>query len=365
MSRTVTSSLSAMTSHGAVVRLVNLRAFVVAAVAATALMGIGADSASALSTRTWVSGVGDDFNPCSRTAPCKTFAQAIVMTQAGGTISVLDPGGYGAVTITKSITIDGTGTIASALVSGTNGITINADSSVVTLKNIQIESVSGTGIGVEVFSARSVLVENSTIHGFSTGVFVSNVANEPRITLHNSTITNVVNGVRVSPTPPAKATLLLDSSLISLATNGMVALDDGKVVASRSTFSDLTNGFYEETFGHFSQPVPNAFVDNNHVSFFNVLPAPAGTVQFVGKARAGVRLKFSSTVAGTATVAIKKTGRTVASFRAAIKASNTNSILWNGKSGKAYAAKGVYDAIVTFKSKDGQDQSFTGTVKLI
>ena len=73
--------------------------------------------AHAQATRTWVSGVGDDANPCSRTAPCKTFAGAISKTAAGGEIDALDPAGYGAVTITKSITIDGTGTLASVLVS--------------------------------------------------------------------------------------------------------------------------------------------------------------------------------------------------------------------------------------------------------
>src|ERR1700724_2395835 len=74
-------------------------------------------AASAQATRTWVSGVGDDVNPCSRTAPCKTFAGAISNTAAGGEINVLDPGGFGGVTITKAITLNGEGTLASILVS--------------------------------------------------------------------------------------------------------------------------------------------------------------------------------------------------------------------------------------------------------
>ena len=81
--------------------------------------------ASAQATRTWVSGVGDDANPCSRTAPCKTFAGAISKTFINGEIDCLDPGGYGAVTITKSITIDCTGTFGSILASGTTGVTIS------------------------------------------------------------------------------------------------------------------------------------------------------------------------------------------------------------------------------------------------
>ena len=82
--------------------------------------------AYAQATRTWVSGVGDDANPCSRTAPCKTFAGAISKTAAGGEINVLDPGGFGAVTITKSITIAGDGTRPACWSSGTNGIIVNA-----------------------------------------------------------------------------------------------------------------------------------------------------------------------------------------------------------------------------------------------
>src|SRR5215510_5977250 len=84
--------------------------------------------AHAQATRTWVSGVGDDANPCSRTAPCKTFAGAISKTALNGEINCLDPGGFGAVTITKSITIDCHEIFASILNSGTNGINIPFDS---------------------------------------------------------------------------------------------------------------------------------------------------------------------------------------------------------------------------------------------
>ncbi len=92
-----------------------------------AILVLGATTTYAQASRTWVSGVGDDANPCSRTAPCKTFAGAISKTAAGGEIDALDPGGFGAVTITKAITIDGGGgQVASVLVSGTNGIVVQA-----------------------------------------------------------------------------------------------------------------------------------------------------------------------------------------------------------------------------------------------
>src|SRR3989441_753587 len=97
-----------------------------AALIVCASAALASSGAWAQATRTWVSGVGDDVNPCSRTAPCKTFAGAISKTAAKGEINVLDPGGFGAITITKAITIDCTGTFGSVLVSGTNGIVVQA-----------------------------------------------------------------------------------------------------------------------------------------------------------------------------------------------------------------------------------------------
>ena len=112
-----------------------------------AVVLLGTAFMSAQASRTWVSGVGDDANPCSRTAPCKTFAGAISKTAAGGEIDALDPAGYGAVTITKGITIDGGGgQVASVLVSGTNGIVVQAGpSDTVILRNLRINGI-GTGI---------------------------------------------------------------------------------------------------------------------------------------------------------------------------------------------------------------------------
>src|SRR6266853_2471089 len=102
-----------------------------------AFVVLGAAMMYGQASRTWVSGVGDDVNPCSRTAPCKTWAGAISKTAACGEIDALDPGGFGALTITKSIILDGTGTFASTLASSTNGFTINvAATDFVTIRGI-------------------------------------------------------------------------------------------------------------------------------------------------------------------------------------------------------------------------------------
>ena len=140
-----------------------------------------ATAAQAQATRTWVSGVGDDANPCSRTAPCKTFAGAISKTAAKGEINVLDPGGFGAVTITKSISIVASGVIAGVLVAGTNAIIVSAGANdVVVLRGLTIQGL-GTGLaGIRFLGGGTLHVENCTIHGFTqAGIeFVPGVASD-------------------------------------------------------------------------------------------------------------------------------------------------------------------------------------------
>ncbi len=146
-----------------------------------AALAIGFSTAAhAQATRTWVSGVGDDANPCSRTAPCKTFAGAISKTAAKGAINVLDPGGFGAVTITKSITIRSEYVEAGVLASGTNGIIVNAGANDnVFLEGLDIDGI-GTGLnGVHILAGGRVHIIRCSIRGFTqNGVnLVSNTSN--------------------------------------------------------------------------------------------------------------------------------------------------------------------------------------------
>jgi hypothetical protein len=173
--------------------------------------------AQAQATRTWVSGVGDDANPCSRTAPCKTFAGAISKTAAAGEIDALDPGGFGTLTITKSLTIDGAGTLASVLSAGTNGFNVNvANTDTVILRNLSINGV-GTGInGINWFNAGGNLtVENVEIERVTGSGILMNLTNSGNLTVSNCRINNtgstdnVDAAVRVTTTfGTAKATII-------------------------------------------------------------------------------------------------------------------------------------------------------------
>jgi hypothetical protein len=166
------------------------------------LFTMATGSAQAQATRTWVSGVGDDANPCSRTAPCKTFAGAISKTAAGGEISVLDPGGYGAVTITKSISIinDYSGE-AGVLASGTNGITVNAGSlDVVILRGLVIDGAPPTipGVnGIRFLAGASLHVEKCLIKNFissasgaGNGILIAPSSGTSELYVANSTFIN-------------------------------------------------------------------------------------------------------------------------------------------------------------------------------
>ena len=208
---------------------------------------IAAGSAMAQATRTWVSGVGDDVNPCSRTAPCKTFAGAISKTAPGGEIDALDPGGYGAVTITKAITIDGgAGQVAGVLVSGTNGIVIQAGATdVVRLRNLDINGV-GTGLnGIRFLNGAGLEVHNVQIYGFTQqGIsFEPPAGVSSLLKVSDSSIeNNTLGGVLLTGAGSTIASL----ARVSLARNQRaVRAEDGSIVHIKDSIAvnNWQNGF--------------------------------------------------------------------------------------------------------------------------
>jgi hypothetical protein len=182
--------------------------FLSALLGALFVAGLAIAPAHAQATRTWISGVGDDANPCSRTAPCKTFAGAISKTAPGGEIDALDPGGFGALTITKSITLDGGGgQVASILVSGTNGINISAAATdVIIIRNLRFNGLLNSGspglVGIQVNTAARVVIEKCDIFGFGTAALLvaTSATSSPLVKFQETTINNNAAGISVKPT---------------------------------------------------------------------------------------------------------------------------------------------------------------------
>jgi hypothetical protein len=202
-----------------------------------------APAVHALVSRTWVSGVGNDANPCSRTAPCKTFAGAFLKTTAGGEISVLDPGGYGSITINKAITINGDGTLAGILSAGTNGIVVNAGvNDKVVIRNISINGV-GTGLsGIRFVAGKDLTVENVTIEGFTNrGIDVSRTSTG-KLFVKNTTISEGGTGIFLTTTV-GQAQAMLENVQLTGLTNGLEASTNGRATISNSMISgNASNG---------------------------------------------------------------------------------------------------------------------------
>lgn len=214
-------------------------------VMAGVLLGISGQ-ASAQATRTWVSGVGDDANPCSRTAPCKTFAGAISKTATNGEINCIDPGGFGAVTITKSIVIDCGGTLGGVLNAGSNGIVVNAGASDhVTLRNIQING-AGTGInGINVLSVAILHVENVSIRAQSgPGINFQPTVNSTLVVKNAAIRDNGTHGVYAKPGPGVGAKVYISKSSLNGNAAAGLRVDDGGVatLADSVTQGNGTNG---------------------------------------------------------------------------------------------------------------------------
>ncbi len=270
-------------------------------------------------SRTWVSGVGDDANPCSRTAPCKTFAGAISKTAAGGEIDALDPGGFGALTITKAITIDGGGgQVASVLVSGTNGIVVQAGpSDVVILRNLRINGI-GTGLsGIRFLAGKDLNVENCYIFGFlQNGVDIAlNQATAASAHILNTVIKNNGGvGIRATNAVAPPVQVGVSETAVILDGTGIEGANHSRVAIRQSVIENASaNGVLSDSVSADSQIT----IDKSDISFNNNgLTSQAGGAIAV----ADSKIAFNS---GTA---MNQAGGTITSF-------GTNRIHTNGATG--------------------------------
>jgi hypothetical protein len=217
------------------------------AVASAAILS--ATHANAQATRTWVSGVGDDLNPCSRTAPCKTFAGAISKTAPSGEINVLDPGAFGAVTITKAISIISLFEAGVLATLGSNGIIINTTGKVL-LQGLDIEGV-GTGLhGVRVITAAAkVTIQNCSIRNFSnTGLDVAGPAGT-RVVVVDSFFYGNVGGMNIGTAGVANVGVVTRSVFdnngafaIQIANTSTLFIGQSRLFGSTNAFTIVAGG---------------------------------------------------------------------------------------------------------------------------
>jgi hypothetical protein len=259
-----------------------------------------------------VSGVGDDVNPCSRTAPCKTFAGAISKTATNGEINCLDPAGYGGVTITKGMTIDCHYTYGSILAANANGIIVNGAGVNVTLRGLTINGASTTtGTGIRVLQAGSVTIDNVVIQNFggSTAnngkcILIDTATANARVYVLNSHLSNCTNfGIHSIPTA-GNVVLTVDNTQIT--NGGTTAIQ----------LRQLTTAFIDNTtisghaagaavaleLGNVNAHISNSFFTNNNFGVFS------------GNGGAPTTRLFNTVITGSATAGISIVAGTVTSY---------------------------------------------------
>ena len=381
--------------------------------------------ASAQATRTWVSGVGDDVNPCSRTAPCKTLAGAISKTAAGGEINAIDSGGFGGVTITKAITIDLTPQLGGVLVPGTNGIVVQAAATDdVILRGIDYVGPASTGLsGVRINRARSVRIEQSSFSGFGAGGTGSNSAGISIIPTdaNTSVVLNGVDihttltggiGILVNPTAPFTASVMVRNSTVlgffttpsgspetSTGTTGIQVGLGGTAWLNNSTifgncFGILTSDYDNATdqgvinvyansqlIGNWQNGTATSIIGQTNLQGPTGAPGATGATgatgaaglpklvvvatlkRLIARAGAGVAFGYVSTAAGTSSLTVKSGGRVVASMRGVTR-SGSNALRWNGKVQGKRAKAGTYRLVLRVTGGNGSEASSSSVLVL-
>lgn len=372
-----------------------LTAAIAVPVAVAALGAAGAAHAGiTLPAETWISGVGDDANTCQRYDPCKTIQGALPRTADGGIINALNPGGFGAATINKPITIDLSSTWGSVLAAGTNGLIIDTAGDVV-LRGINIFGPGCTSpmlSGVRIVRAHHVTIENSQIGNASVAAIsvVNGADSTPIVTTTGLRIRNACPvgpsgtavGVLASPTGGGTARVLVDHSIISGMPTGVRATDNGAVTLLASLVTANTLGLDPQGTGGIALdsasrvvgnatdgaptsviPDPSAPQDATSATAAGAspigprLPARAqgsvmlrATLVRTQRAR-GVRLAYLSTATGPATMVVSRRGHVAAQTRVRIH-SGAHGLRWNGRlrDGRI-APAGRYEVTVTLRGR--------------
>lgn len=290
-------------------------------------------AAHAQATRTWVSGVGDDANPCSRTAPCKTFAGAISKTAAGGEINCIDPGGFGAVTITKAVTIDCGGTFGSVLAASTNGIIVNAPAgSLVKIRNLSING-AGTGlVGIRFIQGDVLHVENCVIFGFRAGSafgiqIAPSAASEAYITdtvVNDNGIAATGAGIQVQPTGTGTAKVVINrveahNNTVGIRGDSTGSTGAGIVINVRDSVAAGSTNAGIATVSPAGGPPSTMMADR-------ITVASNGNGVVANGANAVIRISNSTVTANSGTGILSQNGGQILSYR-------TNNLIGNAIEG--------------------------------
>jgi hypothetical protein len=231
------------------------RAIIVIAAGLALTVTLPAVSAQAQSPRTFVSAAGNDSNPCSFAAPCRHFQAAVNATSAGGEVDALDPAGYGPITISHAITIEGQGWSYIAPPAGGNAMTINAGASdTIVIHGVSLDGAGITGLnGINFTNGKELNIRDCQIRNFTgDGIFFGPDGSH-NLSMSNTVVANNgVNGVSIGPTGSGTVNVVLDHvELDNNAHNGVAVFGNGtgvvRLILSNSVSSHNDTGVLDSS----------------------------------------------------------------------------------------------------------------------
>lgn len=194
--------------------------------------------------RTYVSRVGNNLNPCTRTLPCRQINRGIDAVQPGGEVVVLDTANYQGFTVNKAVSITASPDASPAItvVSGNTAIVIDAGSSdVVNIRGITVNGLRGTqdpSFGADIESAAAVHFQDCNFLNLGIGVTAGGFP----VSIKNTTFRGNGSGIQVVST---KA--LLEDCRFENNGTGLFVGAGGRVTAIDCLAFGNWRGFYAGT----------------------------------------------------------------------------------------------------------------------
>jgi hypothetical protein len=263
-------------NHGAT--YMNKIALSLAVLAAILLPALSTAPAHAVtSIHTWVSHNGSDSNPCTLALPCQTLTQALSQVSFGGVVSCLDSGAFGTYTVTISVTIDCSGTVATPDTTSTFGctsaITVNAPGDVVILRGLTLTSyASCPASGISIQAASAVYIEDCVVQNFPLqGIVDARTSGLTKLTIKNTIVRNNA-GAGIVAAAASKNSVVLENVQSVGNSYGIGVGTGNNVVISRSVMSENSNTGIEADAG------AQVYVENTKISHNGIGVLPAGTV---------------------------------------------------------------------------------------
>jgi hypothetical protein len=242
------------------------RSFLIILAAALVVLNLTANPAQAEPARVFVAAQGSDSNACTFAAPCRTFQHAHDVVAANGEIDVLDPAGYGALTINKSISIQGHGFAGLSVASG-NGITVTTGAIKVHLRGLLIDGASTGAKGITCNIGALLMVEDTVIRNLTqTGLDMTVLSGTASLIVSNVLVASNHTGIAVGGSGSVNATL--DNVVVADNSFGIATTNTGsgvvKLVVARSLVTGNQTGI--DVAANVGSPAAEAFIRDTTLS---------------------------------------------------------------------------------------------------